>query len=813
MRNTVFSILLIGCVIFVSALNTFAQDSPQQWHLPEGAKARLGRGEITGNIAYSPDGNRLAVAGSIGVWIYKAQTIRVLNLLSGHRAPVTSVSFSPDGQTIASGSLDGTIRLWDTGTGSLQHTLTVPEDNTTSVSFSPNGKMLAGVSLNGTVNLWDTDTGQHLLTPIENTGTFGGDVPVLENVSFSPDGKILASGAYDDKTIHLWDTDTGNPIGALTGHTDVVLTIAFSPDRNVIASGSKDNTIRLWDAGTGSLLRTLTEHNWSINSIAFSPDGKTLAGVSDGRFFLWDAGTGNLVHAPIRPNYNLYIKSVAFNPDGKTFVSVSRGKSQRISLWHTDTWQRPEIFTDHTGAINSVAFSPNGQTIASGGRDGRLYLWDTDTNLSLPALLELTPIRSVTFSPDGKTLASAGYWDSTGSIYLLDTDDWHLRSLTRDAGDVKSISFSPDSKTLASIGNGVIRLWNAGTGSLQHTLTTNTDWVWNVAFSPDGKMLASDGGLNPPVIHLWDATTHSLLRTLTAGGWQTNGIAFSPDGKMLAIGDVKNIFLWDTNTWQHLKTLTRHIWGGYGVAFSPDGRILASGNGDTTIDLWDTDAWQHLKMLTGHTERVITLEFSPDSTMLSSGSRDGTVLLWDLTAATPEQKTIAADVNGDGVVNIIDLTLVAAAFGNTAAAPEIWSLQNMLTRAEVEQWLRQARQVNLADPNFQHGIFILEQLLASLTPKETVLLPNYPNPFNPETWIPYQLATPADVSISIYAADGKLVRTLDLGHQPIGIYESRSRAAYWDGRNALGEPVASGLYFYTLAAGEFTATRKMLIRK
>ena len=117
------------------------------------------------------------------------------------------------------------------------------------------------------------------------------------------------------------------------------------------------------------------------------------------------------------------------------------------------------------------------------------------------------------------------------------------------------------------------------------------------------------------------------------------------------------------------------------------------------------------------------------------------------------------------------------------------------------------------DPTFQYGISVLEQLLAVLTPKETALLPNYPNPFNPETWIPYQLAAPADVSISIYAADGRFVRMLVLGHQPVGIYTSRSRAASWDGRNALGEPVASGVYFYTLTAGDFSATRKMLIRK
>jgi hypothetical protein len=135
------------------------------------------------------------------------------------------------------------------------------------------------------------------------------------------------------------------------------------------------------------------------------------------------------------------------------------------------------------------------------------------------------------------------------------------------------------------------------------------------------------------------------------------------------------------------------------------------------------------------------------------------------------------------------------------------------THAEVQQWLREARQVNLPDAAFQRGILVLERFLVTLTPKETVLFPNYPNPFNPETWIPYQLAVPADVSISIYATDGRLVRTLALGHQPVGIYESRSRAAYWDGRNAVGESVASGVYFYTLTAGDFTATRKMLILK
>ena len=132
---------------------------------------------------------------------------------------------------------------------------------------------------------------------------------------------------------------------------------------------------------------------------------------------------------------------------------------------------------------------------------------------------------------------------------------------------------------------------------------------------------------------------------------------------------------------------------------------------------------------------------------------------------------------------------------------------------KLHRWLQEARQINLTDPDFQRGVVALERLLTVLIPEETTLLRNYPNPFNPETWIPYQLSEPADVTVSIYSADGKLVRMLALGNQPMGIYESRNRAAYWDGRNEFGEPVASGIYFYTLTAGDFTATRKMLIRK
>ena len=187
----------------------------------------------------------------------------------------------------------------------------------------------------------------------------------------------------------------------------------------------------------------------------------------------------------------------------------------------------------------------------------------------------------------------------------------------------------------------------------------------------------------------------------------------------------------------------------------------------------------------------------------------------DLASGTP--MNLRTDVNSDGVINIQDIILVAQHIGettdNAAASPLAAIDSKELTPATIQTWIKQAQAEDDGSLAFRQGIKNLKTLLVSLFPEKTALLANYPNPFNPETWIPYQLAAPVDVSISIYAADGKIVRTLALGHKTAGIYQHRSRAAYWDGKNEVGEPVASGLYFYTLTAGDFSATRKMLIRK
>ena len=277
--------------------------------------------------------------------------------------------------------------------------------------------------------------------------------------------------------------------------------------------------------------------------------------------------------------------------------------------------------------------------------------------------------------------------------------------------------------------------------------------------------------------------------------------------------DDNTIRLWDAATGTHQWTLTGHTSNVNGVAFSPDGGTLASGSTDRTIRLWDAVTGAHQRTLTGHTSSVMSVAFSPDGYTLASGCLDGTVLLWELspTAEPPllgdvnrdgvvnaqdlvivaarfgRREQNGADINGDGVINILDLVTVASTLSNVAAAPSLNpQTRAILTNAEVEGWLTQAQQMALTDPAHLRGIAVLERLLVALTPKETALLSNYPNPFNPETWIPYHLAHAADVQITIYDTKGAMVRQLDLGHQSAGYYTDRAKAAYWDGCNESG---------------------------
>ena len=466
----------------------------------------------------------------------------------------------------------------------------------------------------------------------------------------------------------------------------------------------------------------------------------------------------------------------------------------------------PPVVLDegHTDRVNSVAFSPDGRTIASASNDETIHLWDATTGNHKQTLIEHTrDINDVAFSPDGRIIAGGSDDDN---IYLWDaTTGRLLQTLEEHTNTVNSVAFSSDGRTIASASNDdTVCLWDATTGDHKWTIEHTKD-INDVAFSPDGRIIA--GGSDDDNIYLWDATTGEDIQTFEGHTDRVNSVAFSPDGRTIVSGSEDDtVRLWDVATGEDIQTFEGHNGWIESVAFSPDGRTIASGGDDDTVRIWRVD--------------VEIIEPLPLAVPLAVDvNADGVVTIQDLVlVALSLGKTgeNAADVNNDGFVDIQDLVLVAGALENTVAgAPFTWyrDLEDTPTKEQVQKWLTQAQKLNLTDAISQRGIRFLEQLLMAVTPKKTVLLPNYPNPFNPETWIPYHLAKDADVTLHIYAVNGTLVRTLTLRHQTAGMYQNRSRAAYWDGRNALGELVASGVYFYTLTAGEFTATRKMLIAK
>ena len=266
--------------------------------------------------------------------------------------------------------------------------------------------------------------------------------------------------------------------------------------------------------------------------------------------------------------------------------------------------------------------------------------------------------------------------------------------------------------------------------------------------------------------------------------------------------------------------LTFSVTGAGGTLSATSATTDSNGRSESTLTLGPNPGTNTVEVgVTGIQEKQSVTAIAELPPIPQDVNRDDVVNILDLVLVASvlgdEGRDLDADVNGDGVVNILDLVLVAGALGDVAAAPSVWyrDLEIAPTRAEVGQWLVQAGEQDLTDATSREGVLFLEQLLAALTPKETALLPNFPNPFNPETWMPYQLAEDSNVTLTIYDTTGVVVRRLNIGHQLAGHYADRGRAAYWDGRNARGESVASGVYFYTLTAGDFTATRKMLIRK
>ncbi len=503
---------------------------------------------------------------------------------------------------------------------------------------------------------------------------------------------------------------------------------------------------------------TLTGHANRIVGIAFKDNGTLISGGYDDTLRAWNVTTGTQRWSK---NVGNHVFAVALPSHDPFFIAYGGHRDHDIRMRYSNDGDSRGNVSGHTNTVLCLAFKPNSYVLASGSWDDTIRIWDVGDNTNLR----------------------------------------HVSALRGHTDDVLSVAWSPDGRTLASgSSDGTVRLWNPNNGINFAVLRGHTEHVSSVAWSPDGRILAS--GSYDDTIRLWDPDTHGTLRVLRGHTDAVYSLAFHPDGQTLASGsDDSTIRLWNPNTGAHKATLTGHRAALNNLAFSPNGKILAGGGPnqqDINISLW----------------QLLTVDVTGN----------GKVNVNDLVEVAKNYgKTVGAganrraDVNNDGEVDFDDVLAVLKAVDAAAGAPALAQEDikpGSLQAADVRRWIRDAKAANV-DPA---GIAALERLLAALTraeapPEKTVLLANYPNPFNPETWIPYQLSDPAEVTVSIYSVDGKLVRTLELGQVPAGIYQSRSRAAYWDGQNAQGEPVASGVYFYTLTAGDFSATRKMVIRK
>lgn len=669
-----------------------------------------------------------------------------------------------------------------------------------------------------------------------------------EIITFSPDGKMLASLGFF--SVELWDVSTGEHKFSLREFGSSAYSFTFSPDGNTLAIGADDGTLSLWDVATGKRETMLEGHTEPIMRVLFSPDGHTLASMSktgwQDRIIinLWDIESGKR-RASISEGHINLAQSLSFSPDSSMLANANQRKG--IDLWDVATGEIKKTLVGHTGPVYSTSFSPDGQTLASGSSDGTVRLWNIaigDTENTIEKGTDTDKINRVMFSPDGNTV-------------LINTEHDDVRLWGVNIGTYKvnikgkSGSFSPDSSILAMIESNTVYLWDVESGRLKAAFDVyqnpnpyrrNSEYK-NVLFSADGNTLATH---NDSTINLWhlqsinrvSITPYRIMSPANGQHFTINVSIENGDN----IGGYQFNIIYDSNVLRYVGSANADYLptGAFPIppiegnneitlaATSTDGPSNGDGNLATVtfevLDIKATDLTLSDLILTDSDGNVlphllfnIGLVIDPQLRPEDVNS-DGVVNIIDLVQVASRFNQLTdidkEDINGDGVVNIVDLVKVAAALGAGENAPSSHSQAIALfTTQDVQRWLTQAQAMNLTDTTSQRGIHYLLQLLAAFTPKETALLPNYPNPFNPETWIPYQLAEKSEVTIAICDVKGRIIRTLKLGIMPAGLYTNRSRAAYWNGTNALGEPVASGIYFYTLTAGNFTATRKLLIQK
>jgi WD40 repeat protein len=596
--------------------------------------------DATWGVATSPNGRYWAAGsrrGEVRVWTEGGQTLHLV--WKAHTDTVVALAFSPDEQALATGSWDGTIKLWELERGALLWTGWQTE-GIESVAFAPDGHMLASGGNDAVVQLWDATSG----TNVQTLACQGGAV---FSVAWSPDGRLLASGCANGD-IGLWEMQGTQPaacLEALTGHTNWVEGLAFAPDGTQLASASVDRTVKLWEVTSGCCLQTLEGHTDRVFAVAWSPDGRTVASAGfDKMIWLWEVEEVERGrYRTALQGHTAHMYKIAFTPDSRCLIGGSEDSALRV--WDVASGQCVRIMQGYAVSFYDIDWSPDGTQLVSGGPDSLVIIWDLIGGTPPRALRGHSwVVHGVGWSPDGKFLASCG-WDNV--IRLWDTATEACVHIFRDPDDVHtayySVAWSPDGQLLAS-GSYMrgVQLWDVMARTRRWVGRTQPTKIRLVAWSPDGTLLASCG--DDGSVHLWEAADGTLLQSLQGHRGMVASVAWSPDGTWLASGgggrSHGELFVWDVQSGQRHpawgagnSAFAKHPGVVYAVAWSPSGDLLVSGDSDGMLRWWDVQGEECLMQREGHQGAVQSLRSSPHTQTLASCGEDGTIKLWDVRSA------------------------------------------------------------------------------------------------------------------------------------------------------------------------------------
>ena len=603
--------------------------------VPVSTAVLAGHEGIVFGLAFSPDGQRIASAGADGTTrIWRADGRDTPVILRGHDQAVLAVTFSPDGKQVATAGEDGTIRIWHaSGVG---EPVILRRDGVRTVTFTPDGRRIAAGGGGGTVNLWSIDgTGESILHRTDG---------LVLGLAFSPDGKQLAVALSRsvDSTAEVLQTDGSREPVVLRGHEGPVLAVAFSPDGKRVATGADDGTARIWAADGSGEPVILGGHEQRVYGVAFSPAGDrvaTAAASADNvrNAFFRFGGMGRVWRADgegppilLRGHRN-WLRAVAFSPDGQRLATASDDGTIRI--WPGNPIQEAAILRGHKGAVRSVAFSSDGERLATGGFDDTVLIRRI-AGTEEPVILRghTGTIFDIAFSPDGRRVATASS-DRTVRTWLADGTGEAL-VLRGHEGRVVAVAFSPDGQELASASlDGTARIWQVSGNGQPVIVRGHKGAVFGIAYSPSGRLMATCGEDGTARIFQRGGSGDPMI--LGGHGEGIRRIAFSPDSQYVATaGFDRTARIWRADGTGEPVILRGHEQAVDGLAFSPDGLTLATASSDGTVRLWRTDGVGEPAILSGHDDEVRAIAFSPKGHHVASAGDDGTARVWRVSWST-----------------------------------------------------------------------------------------------------------------------------------------------------------------------------------